>query len=178
VSAEMDVVRELVRLRRGWGLQNRDLRVRVGPELVRLCGIEEADSDRDIREKVRVWLAAITADLPPELAHAASVALGVDRAHQHRRLTQRVESLASEQSWAPRTARRRMDHAFRLVAQAALGSGTADRDDAVPEMAPRTLAAVVRFDAVQGARPDGRVVVLRVPVPRDRFDLLITFESD
>jgi hypothetical protein len=177
VSAEQDLVRELVRLRRGWGLQNRDLRIRTGPELVRLCGVEETDNDRDIREKVRLWLTATSADLPPELAYAASVALALDRAHQHRQLTQRVESLASEQSWAPRTARRRMDHAIRLVAQAALKRRQAGSSDSSGEVEPHALAAVLRLDAARRDRHDGRVVVLRVPVPRDRFDLLIRFEQ-
>jgi hypothetical protein len=174
VSAEADLVRELVRLRRGWGLHGRDLRARVGPELVRRCGISEGDGNRDILDKVRLWLGTVTADLPPELARAVSVALALDRAHQHRRFTERVESFAAEQSWAPRTARRRMDHAFRLVAQVALGGGTAGTADG-PTQEPPNLAAVLRLDATPHGHHDGRVVVLNVPVPRDRFDLLIRF---
>jgi hypothetical protein len=141
-----------------------------------MCGIEETDNDRDIRDKIRLWLSTIIVDLPPDLARAASVALALERAHQHRLLTQRVESLASEQSWAPRTARRRMDHAFRLVAQAATRR-TAGSGDSSGGVEPRALAAVLRLDAAQRDGTDGRVVVLRVPVPRDRFDLLIRFEQ-
>jgi len=58
VSAEEDITEELVRLRRGWGLQDRNLRARIGPKLAVLGGITDADSDRDVREKVRRWLDA------------------------------------------------------------------------------------------------------------------------
>jgi hypothetical protein len=178
VSGHQDLVRELVHLRRGWGLQRRDLATRIGPLVSRLCGIEESDSDRQIREKIRLWLQVMTADLPSELPRALLVAFALDRAHQHPKLTSRVESLASEQRWAPRTARRRIDHATRLVAQAALGQGTAGADGGFGTGAqPPALAAVLRLDAAPQDERDTRVVVMRVPVPADRFDLLIRFEA-
>jgi hypothetical protein len=186
VSAERELVSELVRLRRGWGLQSRDLRARMGPELMRLCGVVDTDGDRDIRDKFRVWFDTVSVELPPELAYAARVALTLDRGHQHPRLTRRVESLAGEQSWAPRTARRRMDDAMRLVAQAAVGGTVAGAVDGSGEGAgppaaraamPSALAAVVRLEATRHGPQDARLVTVRVPVPRDRFDLLITFEA-
>ena len=171
MSAHDDLVRELVRLRRGWGLQGRVLRERTGPQLVRLCGIAESDDDRRIQQKIRLWLQVAYAELPPELARAIQVAYALDRVHQHHRLTARVESYASEQSWGLRTARRRIDHATRLVAQAAL-----DRDTTGADGDP-ALAAVVRLDATRRDSSGADVVVLRIPVPPDRFDLLIRFEA-
>jgi hypothetical protein len=185
VAAEQDLIRELVRLRRGRGLQNRGLRGRIGPQLIRLCGIGDTDDDRDIRERVRAWLDRLGPDLPPDLAHAAEVALALDRAHQHRQLTQRVESLASEQSWAPRTARRRIDEATRQVSQVALrrgdgrpggvgsGAGTAGTDQD-----SRTWRPPEPFGEVSPlGTPETRRVVLRLPVPRGEFDLVIKFEA-
>jgi hypothetical protein len=176
VSAQEQLVKELVRLRRGWGLQSHDLRNRIGPRLVRLCGIEKSDSSRRIHEKIRLWLQMASAELPPELARAVLVAFALDRTHRHGKLTSRVESFASEQRWGPRTARRRIDHATQLVAQAALGHGTADDSDG-KDPQPPALAAVLRLDAVRPHTREPRVVVARVTVPRDRFDLLIRFEQ-
>lgn len=188
MSAQEDLVKELVRLRRGWGMQSRDLRARIGPRLSRLCGIEDSDNGRRIQEKIWLWLQVVSADLPPELARAVLVAFALDRAHQHRKLTSRIESWASEQSWAPRTARRRIDHATGLIAQAALGHGrgggfpsgrgAADADDgSADEAKPPALAAVVRLETTQWDAHEPRVVVMRIPVPPDRFDLLIRFEG-
>jgi hypothetical protein len=170
VSAQEDLVKELVRLRRGWGLQDRTIRARIGPQLIRLCGIEDSDNGRRVREKIQFWLRVVSAELPSALARAFLVAFALDRAHQHPKLTERVASLASEQSWGLRTARRRIDHATRLVAQAALERGAAD-------VWPLALAAVLRLDAARRDEADAEVVVLRVPVPSDRFDLLIRFEA-
>jgi hypothetical protein len=173
VSAHQDLIRELVRLRRGWGLQGRALRGRIGPQLVRVCGIEDSDNGRRTQEKIRLWLQSASAELPPELARAVLVAFALDRAHQHPTLTARVESFASEQNWAPRTTRRRIDHATHLLAQAA-EQGRAD-DGWGPTDQPSALAAVLRLDATPRDAPNPDVVVLRVPVPPGRFDLLIRF---
>ena len=173
MSTYEELVRELVRLRRGWGMQVRSLRERTGPQLVRLSGITEADNGRQIQEKIRLWFQDACAELPPELASTVRIAFALDRKYQHPTLTARVESLASEQSWGLRTARRRIDHATRLMAQAALahdtaGSGlTAQLSD---------VAAVVRLDARRDV-PRSDMVVVRIPVPTDRFDLLIKFEA-
>jgi hypothetical protein len=173
VSTYEELVRELVRLRRGWGVQDRSLRERTGTQLARLAGITDADRGRQVQDKIRLWTQDACAELPPELARAVWIALALDRAHQHPTLTARLESLASEQSLGLRTARRRVDHATRLMAQAALA-----RD---PAGSGRTaqlsqVAAVVRLDARRDA-PRPEVMVVRVPVPLDRFDLLIRFEA-
>lgn len=176
MSADEDLVRELVRLRRGWGVHGRALRKRTGPHLMRLCGIADADNNGRIRERIRQWLHGACTDLPPQLARALQVAYALDRSHQYPSLTARVESYANEQKWAPRTARRRIDHATRLVVQAALDADAAG-EDAVDAVPPGVFAAIVRLDARSRNGPTPDAVVLRVPVPADRFDLLIRFES-
>jgi hypothetical protein len=173
VSTYEELLKELVRLRRGWGVQVRSLRERIGPQVGRLCGITEADNGRQVQEKLRLWFQDACAELPPELARSVRVAFALDREYQHPTLTDRLQSLASEQSWGQRTARRRIDHATRLMAQAALARDTT-RSSLAASLSDVT--AVVRLDARRDAlRSD--VVVVRVPVPTDRFDLLIKFEA-
>lgn len=164
MSAEQDLVDELVRLRRGWGLQSSDLRHRVGPVLARLCGIGAADNDRLVHDKVRSWLGERIAELPSELARAAVMAFGLDREHQYRHLTARVDYLAMEQSCAPRTVRRRMDHADRLIAQAAL-SRWEDAEDVDPETGwhLRSFRSVLRLDTAEPRLHETRVVVADRP---------------
>lgn len=194
MSAEQDLVNELVRLRRGWGLQGRDLRHRIGPELIRLCDIGTADSDRVVRDKIRSWLCGRIAELPPELARVAVMAFGMDREHQYRHLTARVDYLAVEQSCAPRTVRRRIAHADRLIALAALRQGE-DVEDADPETGwhLREFRSVLRLDTalprlyetrvVVADRPNLDRVVVRLSVPppddgagRDRHGIVAKVE--
>jgi hypothetical protein len=114
-----DLIAELTRLRRGWALQHGNLRDRLGPIMHHLCGIDRTDTDRDVQRKVRALLTEHLADLPAELRRAAVLALAMDPNHLHRSLTVRVERLAHEYAYTSRTARRRIDHAFRLLALAA-----------------------------------------------------------
>jgi hypothetical protein len=175
VSADRALVAELVRLRRGWGLQHRNLRTRIGDQLTQRCRIDAGDGDREIREKIRSWLGHLIADLPPELARTTLVAYALTRSHQHRQLTRRLESLAAELSWAPRTARRRMDHALALVTQAALKQPGGEAGiDATAAPRTTTLVAVVQLEPT--SQTDADVLVMRVPVPTARFDLLISFD--
>ncbi|MEV4518541.1 hypothetical protein AB0K00_57490 [Dactylosporangium sp. NPDC049525] len=159
MSAEDDLVQELVRVRRGWGLQDRDLGKRIGPVLARICGIQATDNDRQIHDRVRLWLTARSAELPPELARAALVAFALDRDRQHRQLSQRMAHLAAEQLCAPRTVRRRVDHATRLIAHAALRDTTTVQDDAQPGWRLRSLRTVLRLDTVRPELHETREVV-------------------
>jgi hypothetical protein len=102
VSVEQELTQELVRVRRGWGLHDRSFRDRIGPHLTRLCGIAETVNDREARDRIRTWLAEHAAGLPGELVRAAVMAFALDRDHQYRQLTQRIEHLASEQSCSSR----------------------------------------------------------------------------
>ncbi|MET7423464.1 hypothetical protein [Dactylosporangium sp. NPDC005555] len=146
MSAEDDLVQELVAVRRGWGLRDRSLGRRTGPHLRRACGIRESADDREVHDRVRSWLTAFADELPPELARAVVVAFALDRDRQYRQLTQRVAYLAAEQSCAPRTARRRVDHATRLLARAALRERPADGPDPFAGWRLRSVRTVLRLD--------------------------------
>ncbi|MGI5179238.1 hypothetical protein ACQEVZ_23185 [Dactylosporangium sp. CA-152071] len=175
MSAEDDLVRELVRIRRGWGLDSHDLRARVGERLAALCGVEPADSDRDVRDRLLTWLGSHVVDLPAELARTTAVAFALERDVQHRHLTQRVEWLAREQSCAPRTVRRRMDHALRLVVRAALNRQE-HRDAAGRQL--RSLRAVLHLgDGTLQLHEACETVDVTAPAGRRPARLPATHES-
>jgi hypothetical protein len=169
VQAEHDLVKELVRLRRGWGLQNSNLRERVGPQLTRLCRIDSSDNDRSIQQKIRAWLAPLNAELAPDLQRALALALAIDHEYQHRQLTLRVDRLAAELSCQPRTARRRIDHAFQSLAQVALQRRTADTEtDPETGWCLRSLRSVFRLDTPTPELHETRTIV----ATRDGLDTI------
>ncbi|MFY1634760.1 hypothetical protein ACN27F_16030 [Solwaraspora sp. WMMB335] len=167
-------MRELIRLRHGWGLAGPHLRERVGPWLTRLGGIGAVDNDRVVAAKLQAWLRAMVTDLPPDLARAVVVAFGMDRAYQYRQLTWRIERLAEEQACSGRTARRRVDDAIGLIVQSALGrparstdpDGTATTGNttgagADPETGwcVRAMRSGLRFDAGGVELSETRLIV-------------------
>lgn len=164
MSAEDDLVAELVRVRRGWGLQDRDLTRRIGPLLARCCGVRPSDNDRVVHDRVRAWLTARAAELPPELARAVLVAFALDRDRLYRQLSQRVEHLAAEQLCAPRTVRRRIDHAVRLIAHASVRDAAQDTGAHTGQERPdawrlRELRTVLRLDTVPPELHESREIV-------------------
>lgn len=107
---------ELVRLRRGWGLQASGLRSRLGPRLIAAGGIVDRDDDRAIAEKLSALIRQITGGFPRELRQAALAALGVDGVW-FPTLTKRLGWLAGELKCSERNARRRADEACERLAQ-------------------------------------------------------------
>ncbi len=169
-ETEQALVDELVRLRHGWGLLRNGLRGRIGPELTRRCGIADADSDREIRVKIAAWLRDVGQELPPESTVAARVALALAKGYEHPQLGERIRVLAEAKRLSSRTIRRRMDHALRLIAQAAPRN--------VAKMQEPSALPVVRLEGDPRTPPDDQAVVLRVAVPRDHFELLIIFDVE
>ena len=160
MSLEKAVVAELIRLRRGWATQDSTLRGRLGPHLTRLCGVTHADGDRQIQRRIAVWIARCCADLPPELGRAAELALALDPLHRHRRLSVRVERLADEYRYGTRTARRRIDHAFHLIARVALTEPPdPDTDDPESGWRVRELDVVLRLDLASPELHERRLIV-------------------
>ena len=158
MSAEEELVEELVRLRHGWALQRRFLHDRIGPQLVRLCGIADTDNDREIRGKLRSWLTTVSAEIPADLRRALALAFALDPHHQSRQLAMRVERLAREQSCAPRTARRRIDHAVRLISHAAAGR-TVDVADPESGWHVRSMRAELDLDRAGAELRETRLLV-------------------
>lgn len=111
------VYRELVRLRRGRALQSARLRTRVGPHLSSVCGVQETDPDRTIRQKVINEIRRLDADFPPDLRLALHAALAIDSRALHAQLEDREDWLASELHCSTRTARRRVVEASIRLAE-------------------------------------------------------------
>jgi hypothetical protein len=112
-----DTVRELNELRRGRGLNAADLATRVGPRLRRACAIAESDGPAVLRRKIVLRLTAVTEKLPDDLRLAANVALALHEEADGEFLDRRIAWLAGHYERDPRTARRRVDTAFRLLSE-------------------------------------------------------------
>lgn len=112
-----EIVRELNELRRGRGLAAADLLSRIGPSLRTASGITGADQPAAIRKKLIITITGLFGRLPPDLRLAASVALGLHEEAGGAFLDARIAWLAARFDRDPRTARRRIDHAFNLMAE-------------------------------------------------------------
>ncbi len=108
---------DLTRLRAGAGLQAPSVRERVGTELRRACGVLPADADAVIRAKVSEVVIALIGRLTPEDARAVRAALNLDPEFRSRFIKGRMAALATAIDRDPRTAVRRVDDAFHLLAE-------------------------------------------------------------
>ncbi|MFE6923065.1 hypothetical protein ACFVAV_18695 [Nocardia sp. NPDC057663] len=107
-------------LRRGHGLLAPDVVERIGPALRRVCGITGHDSAADVRRKLTMTITEGCSRLPQQLRQAAVAALALDRSSnqpERRFLRQRVQALAATFDRDPRTAARRIDEAFLMLAE-------------------------------------------------------------
>ena len=129
MTAENSVlfVRELNELRRGRGLDAADLHQRIGPCLRAACDITEADPPAAARQKLVLRLTELCGRLPPDLRLAALAAFGLHEEAAGEFLDRRISWLASVLDRDPRTARRRIDLAFRRLAEL-LGAPASNRD--------------------------------------------------
>jgi hypothetical protein len=108
-------VRELNELRRGRGLDAADLHPRIGPCLRAACEIDDTDQPSAAREKLVLRLTELCGRLPADLRLAALAALGLHEEAAGEFLDRRISWLASVLDRDPRTARRRIDLAFRRL---------------------------------------------------------------
>lgn len=130
-----DVVKELISLRRGRGVDDPDLALRIGPQLRAICGIDPRDDEARARGLLVERLAAAVAGLPDDLALAARAALGLPQAPRSRFLQDRLAWLGEQLHRDARTATRRADEAFRLLAER-LAAGPAPAPPRESEFAP------------------------------------------
>lgn len=121
------VIEELKEIRRGRGLRADDIHSRVGDVLRMACGITRIDDPPLIRRKLVLRLTQLSSKLPADLKLAATVALGLHHQADGSFLDQRIAWLADAFDRDPRTARRRVDSAFRLLAELLYETGTRDR---------------------------------------------------
>ncbi|SFW88054.1 hypothetical protein [Amycolatopsis australiensis] len=126
-GAAFPFVRELNELRRGRGLDAADLHQRIGPCLRASCGITAADQPSAARQKLVLRLTEVCGRLPSDLRLAALAALGLHEEAAGEFLDRRISWLAGVLDRDPRTARRRIDLAFRRLDEL-LGAPASPRD--------------------------------------------------
>lgn len=122
MTSERVLREELEALRKGRGLQEPQIRDRMGPAVRQLCGISAGTLHSDARRALLSVLNDAAESLPSALRLAATVMFAIDEDHQHRFLRQRYESLALLWNCDFRTVQRRGDEALAL-----LGSWLAER---------------------------------------------------
>lgn len=113
----MGLLEELVRLRKGRGVNSVRLQEDVGPELRAACGIAPDASPGAVRDQLVRALEQWAERLPTDAAVAARAALALHPAAQQRFVAERTRWLAEHIGRDDRTARRRMDEALKLMAQ-------------------------------------------------------------
>jgi hypothetical protein len=144
---------ELRRLRRGEGIYAADLDLRVGPTLRRLTAAAEGDDSAVLRRKLADWLDQATEQLDADSRLAVGAALAVPLATRGRFFGDRLAWLAAEWKCDQRTARRRVDRAFRLLTTTAERDSTQDGAgrpaaalNGVAQWAVASFVAVLRMD--------------------------------
>lgn len=110
---------ELVRLRSRRGLERPDLGADLGPRIRMLSGVPGSARESQLKHRVAALLQRLIDDLPPDLGQAAQLAFALDKSHRYPTLEQRITTLATSRNYSHRTARRTMDQALRMMADAA-----------------------------------------------------------
>jgi len=150
---------ELGRLRRGRGVMASDLRERIGPTLRALSGIDESDSQDEIRDRLISYLSYLAAKLPEDLGIALSAALALHEDVRHRFLDARMQWLADKLQRDIRTARRRVDEAI-ASAEALSVEATASGGDYAPGgWYLARFRSVLALDADQPVALEERAIV-------------------
>ncbi|MEU0532026.1 hypothetical protein [Amycolatopsis tolypomycina] len=161
MAHEDGLLRELITLRRGWGLEADRLRSRLGPLVSGWCEIHRTTSDREARRVLRAAISAAIAEFPADDKLAVNVALGIAPGAQHALLSARIGVLADRLRISERTARRRVDRSFaRLAAEIEAGTrpgnGVPDPDEG---WFVKRLNVLVRLDTAEPEVTEERLVV-------------------
>ncbi|XVS65990.1 hypothetical protein ACQPYE_08030 [Actinosynnema sp. CA-299493] len=112
-----ETVKELQELRKGRGLAADDLRDRVGPCLRALCALTEADTAMTVRRSIILKITELCEELDEDRKLAARVAFGLAAEAPGITLEDRIAWLAAFMRKDPKTAIRRVDSAFRMLAE-------------------------------------------------------------
>ncbi|GLZ29152.1 hypothetical protein Lesp02_13420 [Lentzea sp. NBRC 105346] len=115
------LVAELKALRRGFGVQSRDISTRIGPALRHVCGLSAEDSQPEQREKVISMLTTVIDELPLNLADMAKDVFGLAGTADVRyeeRMARRAKAVDRD----TRTVRRYVDDVLVRIAETALHS--------------------------------------------------------
>ena len=115
MPSERELYTELEAIRKGRGVQEPQLRNRIGPGLRSLCGISVHTSHGDARRALIATLAVACNDLSAELKLAAQAMFAIADGYHHRFLRQRYDALAAKWNCDFRTVQRRCDEALGLI---------------------------------------------------------------
>jgi hypothetical protein len=174
-----DLLAELKTLRGGRGLNAGDLAQKIGPNLRALAGLTGDEQPGLVRARLIERLRSLIAALPPDLAVAAEVALGLHPQARHQFVQDRTDWLARQILRDARTARRRMDEALlRLAELAGMAASSAPGDPGDDREAYHIeeFTALLRLDRPAPEAIDRRVIVAHVDL--DGLDSVLTLPRD
>lgn len=115
MSGGAELRAELEAVRKGRGVQEPQVRIRLGPILRRLCGVGENTPPSQARRALVTYLVGAADELPDELRLATRVMFAIEEDFQHRFLRQRYDALAARWNCDFRTVQRRCDEALLLI---------------------------------------------------------------
>lgn len=167
VDPDVEAVHEdLMRLRKGRGLQSPDLARRVGPALVAALGLDLTLPGSELQRQVQSGVVEAAQRLTGDLREAVLVALAVEGWTTDALLTDRIDAVAARMDRDARTARRRLDAATRRLADAIVGR--------------RAVEAVANPYAPSGWYVESLASTYRLDVPTARLteDRVIVAETD
>lgn len=164
---EEQLYTELAALRKGWGLRRPNVRDRIGPELRKLCGVDETTTHSAARAIVATLLTRTFGGLPDDFALAARVMMAMEPEYPDPTLTLRQQRLAQVWNVDPMTVRRRCDLALQQASAhlAEHGSELAavhfDEDDAFKpnEWYTATTSTTLRLDKPNPEATEVRKIV-------------------
>ncbi len=142
------LAKELKFLRRGRAMRHPAVLKRLGPELKRLCAINEEDGIGVVRTRLAAMVEELLSAEPAEVRLAVSVALALHPAADQRDLALRELWLSRQLNCHERTARRRVTEAFDILVQAAADRGDDDIADGngADAWQVQSLRAFLRLD--------------------------------
>lgn len=141
-----DTIKELQELRRGRGLAADDLHKRIGPRLRQACDVGESDPPAQVRRKVTLKLTELCGRLDDDRRLAARVAFALHPEAAGKTLDQRVSWLAVHFDRDPKTAIRRIDSAFRMIAEEIDNQSETDNEYVPEGWYVESLRSVLRMD--------------------------------
>ena len=178
-----DLLVELKLLRKGRGVQA-DLAGRLGPGLLRISGISDADSPPERRTKLLRTLNRANRQLPPDMLSIVEAGLCLDQKARMRTLEERLAWSAEQFGVSHRTIARRLDEGLSRLAEV-LADAPADRVETwyIQELSTILRLDTDRIEAIERRRIVSLVDGLTeldtfVSVPRERDDALSTHDLE
>lgn len=153
------VLKALEALRKRKGLLESDLDERLDPEF-RALFAGPLDDGPTLRSRLVDYLEGLIVGLPAQERRVARVSLNLTR-DRERGLQQRLESLTGELHVDLRTVRRRMNHAYRLIAEAAVGERLGHADGAGWYV--ETFDVTLRLDVATPEAIERSTIVVTAP---------------